>query len=181
MDPAIIEQLKKAGIDLDSKERLAKIGAPADESGHARTDTMVFVVQGEKQAELELKTIPELWEGNKQPPQFSGPPPKAYERFFLHIEMAAMDACCAWNQRVTDQEFERLYTLLRKRPAGEDANPLFAHLQGAVALWMSVHPVSKAEFEAVMQRLARSARHFSGGHSSTRYLDTLLSTVGGQD
>jgi hypothetical protein len=39
---------------------------------------------------------------------------------------------------------------------------------------MSLRPVSRAEFEAVMRRLARSARTFSDGPASSNYLELAL-------
>ena len=76
--------------------------------------------------------------------------------------------------RVRDQEFERLYNHLRRRPDGTDANPILSYLQAAARLYMSLRDVSQAEFEAVARRLTKSARTYSEGLSSTNYTDLVL-------
>lgn len=92
--------------------------------------------------------------------------------FFALIETTAV-ACCAATNPEYDRELERVYAQLRRRPLGADANPLFSYLRAAVRLYMSLRDVSQAEFEAVVQRLSRSAGHFSTGLTSTNYIQTI--------
>jgi len=67
----------------------------------------------------------------------------------------------------------RIYNLLRRRPDGTDDNPLFSYLQGAARLYMSLFDVSQAEFEAVFNRLTRSAKGYMEDAASTNYIRFL--------
>ncbi len=65
--------------------------------------------------------------------------------------------------------------MLRRRPAGRDRNPLFSYLQAAARLYLSIDSRSGAEHEAVVGRLARSAKTLALGQSSRNYLRHVLS------
>jgi hypothetical protein len=176
VDPAVIDALAKAGIDPALQDSFATIGivtGPPDRI-HPIEGGSATVVSGTRTAEVQLRTIPELWSGNARPPDFSHGPTKDYVMFFAVLEATAADYCASTGRRVRDREFERLYDHLRRRPDGEDSNPLFSYLQASAALYLSLRGGSREEFEAVVRRLARSARTFSDGWTSTWYLDRAL-------
>jgi hypothetical protein len=58
-----------------------------------------------------------------------------------------------------------------------DANPLFSYLRAASRLYLSLRDVSRAEFEAVANRLRVSARTFSAGIDSTNYHHFVLEAM----
>jgi hypothetical protein len=123
---------------------------------------------------LPLEPISQLWTGSAVAPDFSFAPPPEYEPFFILIEATAAEFCDATGRPERDREFERLYRLLRRRPDGVDANPLFSYLRAAARLYLSLRDVSRAEFEAVANRLRVSARTFSTRIDSTNYHHFVL-------
>jgi len=88
--------------------------------------------------------------------------------------MVAADWCSLRGKPEYDEEFERLYSQLRRRPDGRDSNPLFGWLRRAAQLAVLVRPTSEAEFEAVTRRLARSARTLREQVTSTNYWQVAL-------
>lgn len=123
---------------------------------------------------LELKPLSALFTGDRQPPSMRNEPPPEYLEFFLAIEHTAALACAARGRPESDEEFERLYRHLRRRPDGADANPMFGCLQNSVRLYLSLKDVSRAEFEAVVERLHKSARTFRTHGGSTNYFANAL-------
>lgn len=169
MDLRIIDQLKQAGLETDLELHLPRIRIEREEHGRLLPLKQIVIEHGNRSVAVELQTIPELFAGTRTPPGFERGLTPPYEAFFRLIEQTAVDCC--WNaQPEYDREFERLYAQLRRRPLGQDKNPLFAYLQAAVRLYMSLRDVSRAEFEGVVQRLLRSAGHFTTDVTSTNYL-----------
>lgn len=128
-------------------------------------------------AHLELGSISELFVGNvviEGDPVHDG----SYVPFFATIEKAAYLYCVLRGQPVTDQEFLRLYKLLKSKPDSRDRSKLFSFLQAAARLYMSLHPISKAEFRKVIGRLARSAKTFRMNKRSTNYFENALQKLG---
>lgn len=123
---------------------------------------------------LPLRSISQLWTGSVMPPDFSVAPPPEYEPFFLLLEATAAEYCDATHQPERDKEFERLYRLLGRRPDAVDANPLFSYLRAAARLYLSLKDVSRDEFEAVAERLRRSAKTFASRLDSTNYYRLVL-------
>ena len=170
MDAQVIAILEKAGIDTSLDGAMPRIRVQLDAGGRLeRLESQVTVEAGAAVAAVELKTIPQLFAGARAPPDFKDGPTPEYLPFFLLIEATAV-ACCAATKPEYDRELERVYAQLRRRPLSADANPLLSYLRAAVRLYMSLRDVSKAEFEGVVQRLSRSAGHFSTGVTSTNYI-----------
>ncbi|WIG94823.1 hypothetical protein [Myxococcus sp. SDU36] len=178
MDANAVAELEKAGVKVDQPERLY-VAVEWDEDGkHVRpVGERVQIRAGEQLAHVTLKPISQLFTGDVKPPSFAKAPPDEYQAFFLLIEATAAGYCRAVRNTETDQEFERLYRHLQRRPDGTDRNPLFSHLQGAVRLYMSLRDVSQAEFEAVVHRLHQSARHFQTHTGSINYFQEVLRGV----
>ncbi|MDY7225775.1 hypothetical protein [Hyalangium rubrum] len=121
-----------------------------------------------------LQSISQLWKGSALPPDLSVAPPPEYEPFFLLLEATAAEYCDATGRPERDKEFERLYRLLTRRPDSVDPNPLFSYLQAAARLYLSLREVSRAEFEAVADRLRHSAKTFASRLDSTNYHRLVL-------
>lgn len=176
MDATVIAQLKQGGVETDLERRLPRICVERDPQGRLLPLQRIAIEGGAGPIEVELKTIPELFAGTRTPPGFERGPTPPYEAFFRFLEQTAVD-CCSPSEPVYDREFERLYAQLRRRPLGKDGNRLFAYLQAAVRLYMSLRDVSRAEFEGVVQRLSRSAGHFATHVASANYLRVVSEHV----
>lgn len=174
MDREVLAQLEKAGIDVTFTERVPVIPVEVEAGGKVvPAGEEVTVMSGEAVAVVTLKSIPELFTGARRPPSFDRGPTDEYVWFFMLIERTVLDVCISTGRAERDQEIERLYRHLRRRPAGRDANPLFSYMQAAARLYMSLRDVSRAEFDAVAQRLTRSARRFADGPMSRNYIRML--------
>ena len=176
MDQTLVDSLREAGIDPAREDFLPALALRLDPAGRPLPldGEAVVACQG-RSVPVRLKPVSSLFAGNALPPDFSGGPTKAYLPVFLCIEQAAAHYTFLGRTTTRDREFERLYDHLRRRPDGTDSNPLFSYLQAAVALQMSLRDLGRAEYEAVLRRLAKSARTFSDGYTSTYYRDRALS------
>lgn len=169
-----MEKLKGAGLKVEQPEML-RVAIQRDENKkvvNPRDD--VAVMGNEGMVLLKLKPISQLFTGSAVPPDMSRSPPVEYQPFFLLLESTAANYCAAIGKPETDDELERLYRQLRRRPDGEDKHPLFAYLRGAARLYMSLRDVSQAEFEAVLNRLSQSAKWHSSHVGSTNYYREVL-------
>jgi hypothetical protein len=177
MDRKAIAALQLAGIDPGRPE-LLRVPTALGEQGRVVPldhDLPVPVMDDEGRVVwLPLEPISRLWTGSAVAPNFSFAPPPEYEPFFILIEATAAEFCDATGRPERDREFERLYRLLRRRPDGVDANPLFSYLRAAARLYLSLRDVSRAEFEAVAHRLSVSARTFTTHIDSTNYHHFVL-------
>ena len=177
MTTDIQNALSRFSVDGTSRGELPVIAIQLDDQDRPLPlNDRLVVLSRDGGIEVQLKSISSLWTGTRKPPDFARGPPPAYAFFFLLIERTAKDFCMTAGG-VTDDEFERLYNHLRRRPDGSDANPLFSYLQAAAALYMSLTEVSQEEFEAVARRLTQSARRFDGGAGSKNYLERALAAL----
>jgi hypothetical protein len=174
MKLALIETLKQASFDTSFEGVFTRLAIRLGTDGKPMpAGRDVFLKSGEKTLIVNLDPVSRLWVGNRQPLDVQIDPSSPYIRFFATMEMAAFDYCNCTNSQPTDEEFERLYRQLRRRPDGTDNNPLFSYLQAAAALYLSLTDTSKAEYEAVLQTLSRSARTFGMGPVSRNYIAQL--------
>ena len=174
MDLAVVTKLESAGIDKTFATRVPMVLIERDENGRlAPVGEEVGVVAGSEIARVTLAKITSLYRGTKTPPSFRHGPPAEYVPFFACIEGTVIAACRAAGRPEYDEEIERLYSHLRRRPDGRDANPLFSYMQAAARLYMSAFDVSQAEVDAVCRRLSLSAGHFKTGPTSTNYCEIV--------
>lgn len=171
MDPAAVTALERGGIDPRRPELLKVPIALGEQRTVVSLDELPVPVMDEEGQVvwLPLPPISHLWTGSAPAPDFSHAPPPEYEPFFILLEATAAEYCYVVGRPERDREFERLYRHLRRRPDGEDPNPLFSYLQAAARLYLSLRPVSRAEFEAVADRLRQTARAFASRLDSTNY------------
>ncbi len=180
MDQEARDYLAKAGLDVAMKMKLPVVPIALDENEKLLTpgDEVPVLVGTGTVVNVRLRPISALFAGNVKAPSFASAPTPDYVPFFTLIERTAIDYCTVMRDIVTDQELQRLYTHLRRRPDGTHEHPLFAYLRAAARLYMSLRDVSRDEFEAVVGRLALSAKHFSLGNSSTNYFEGVSESVG---
>ena len=174
MDSQAIAILKQAKIDT-TLSTLSEVMLRLSDSGKVEEiGEEVPLLQGKAFALVRLKPISELFVGTRQPRGDVNPEPSSpYILLFAMLEKTALSYCNVTRTEETDKEFERLYRQLRRRPDGKDPHPLFSYLHAVCRLYMSMRDLSQAEFEAVAQRLSRSARTFSTYATSRNYLAQL--------
>jgi hypothetical protein len=175
MDQEALKQFETAGvkIDLASQIPFVAVALQKDQENPIALGGTFPVSQGEDIAVVTLKPISQLFAGNRPAPNLSGEPPPEYQTFLLMIESAVFDYCRAAARAPYDEEFEKLYLHLRRRPDDQHADPLFSYMQAGARLYMSLVDVSRAEFEAIAQRLTRSARHFRTDAASRNYFEIV--------
>ncbi|WNG60682.1 hypothetical protein F0U59_42715 [Archangium gephyra] len=179
MDREAVEKLQRAGLKVEQPEML-RVAIQRDENKRVVTVRNEVPVMGNEGLVLvPLKPLSQLWTGSAVAPDLSRTPPPQYQPFFLLLESTAANYCAAQGRPETDEEFERLFRQLRRRPDGTDAHPLFSYLQGATRLYMSLRDVSQAEFEAVVNRLSQSAKWHATHTGSTNYHREVLQGVFG--
>jgi len=154
-------------IARDDQARLIALG-----------DAVVVRMNDGETKTLTPKPLRQLFAGSARAPDLSAGPSPGLMPFFFLLEGTVVRYCDAAGRDETDQEMERVYSELRRRPDAGDGL-LQSHLRAAARLYLSVRDVSEAEYEAVMRRLAKSARTFSEGVISRNYLATLRDTFRG--
>lgn len=184
MDLTIVSKLENAGIDKTFQTGVPAVTIAVDDQGRIQPcGNDVVVLAGPNTApvtaHVTLKKISELFVGTKTPPSFRNGPTDEYARFFALIELTVIDFCRCAGRAEYDAELERLYTHLRRRPDGHDANQLFSYMQAAARLYMSTFDVSQPEFDAVCRRLSQSAGHFRLGPMSTNYCEIVGASLDG--
>lgn len=182
MDQTIISALQAAGIPTTWEDDAPVIYIERTPEGPVAPATgPITVAYNDQRAQLTFKPLRELFTGDRKAPDLSGEPPREYQRFIALVELAVLNFCAASQRVESDQEMERVFSQLRRRPDGRDPNKMLGYVRAAFQLYMSVHDVSQAQFEAVIGRLIRSTRTFSEGHISRNYLATLAQTMMEQD
>jgi hypothetical protein len=174
VDPQVVSTLEKAGLDPTLRKRLITVPVTVDEvTGKPKpVGQEVLLLNGEQPVQVALKSASALFTGSKVPPSFAKGPTQDYLPFFATIEYTALEYLHAAGME-RDEEFARIFNLIRRRPDGSDENPLFSYLLGAARLYMSLFDVSQAEFEAVFNRLTRSAKGYMENGASTNYIRML--------
>jgi hypothetical protein len=175
------EAARVLGISLDHARLLSwEVMLPTDAEGRPAAPASSFIVALRAAAgtadfrALGDAPLRSLFRGGRAVQEFGSAPPAEYDIVFAFIErpMALFCAACAHPAR--DEEFEKLYTELRRRPDSRYQSPLYRYLQAVLRTLLLLRPTSESEFEAVLRRLARSARTFGGGATSTHYFDNAL-------
>jgi len=123
---------------------------------------------------LDLVPLRSLFRGDRVVQEFGSTPPPEYDLVFACIErplarFAAQSVPC-----VRDVEFEKLFSELRRRPDGRYQSALYRYAQAVLRLLLHLRPTSASEFDALLRRLARSARVFSTSVTSTNYFSNVL-------
>jgi hypothetical protein len=174
VDAQVVTQLETAGFEPSQPSSFINVPVAVESVGGKPTPvgSDVVLVREGKAVHLTLKSVPELFVGTRIPPSFAKGPTEQYLGFFGMVEYTALCYTRAVGLE-RDEEFARLYNFLRRRPGGTDENPLFSYLQAAARLYMSIQDVSPAEFEAVFNRLTRSAKSYAENGASTNYIRFL--------
>lgn len=166
-----VEGVVPPGLSIAIRSTEGGAPLPVDES------TIGVLQMGRLLGVTTLPTLSSLFRGSAKCAEIVSEPPPALENIFMCVELTAADWCASTAMRVRDEEFEKLYSDLRRRPDGRSAHPLFGYLRAAMRLSIAIRPTSADEFEAITRRLARSARTFRASATSTNYLDLALRPI----
>ena len=182
MDSDVLETLRNAEMDPEEETWLpSALPADDEEDRQGPEPGPCLVSDGSHHAQVRLKPVSELFSGDHEPPSFTDrPPPPRYVPFFATIELAAARYCARAGDTLRDKEYEEIYSDLRRRPDGQGRYAISEHIQCAIRLYMSVRDVSRAEYDAVLRRLTRSARTFAMGYTSMNYTENVLDPLLGR-
>jgi hypothetical protein len=177
MDLKVREELERAGLALEQPE-LLQVAIQFEQQGQPIPlgEEVPVVDESWTMARVKLEPISRLWTTTEMTPFLLRTPPQ-HEAFLLLLESTAGIYCTSMDRPETDAEFERLYRKLRRHPDGADAHPLFAYLQGAARLYLSLRDVSRAEYESMTHRLSKLAGRFRSHVGSTNYHRRVVYSV----
>jgi hypothetical protein len=132
----------------------------------------VIIYDGTKGAAWNVPSLRALFRGDRAAPPMGDRPPPAYMPLFMFIEMHVLTFCNALGPK-TDGEFEEAYSNMRRRPDGRSFSDLHFVIWQAAAGLAGTRIISAAEFDAIFERLTRSARTFRTGVVSRNYAAVL--------
>lgn len=164
----LVDSLRAAmtadGLDLSEGPTVA---IPVRKEQNLPPKQEVPICDGEKVASWTAPLLRELFRGNRVPPSLDRYP-EAYIPFFGFIEEHVLAMFEELGER-TDQQMEEIYAALRRRPDGRSLGREHDFLWQSCAAMLGSHVLSAAEFEAIINRLERSARTFSMRPVSRNY------------
>jgi hypothetical protein len=140
---------------------------------------VVGMVHGDQLIVWIAPELSSLFRGSVLPPsleQFPAP----YVQIFAHIERQVL-IVAASGLAGTDDQYREIYANFRRRPDARSTSPLHEALWQVLALTLASIPLSREQFDAIVQRLSQSARSFSMGSSSRRYLGHLAEMFGSDE
>ena len=140
--------------------------------------TLIQISDGQKTAAWKTDSIRKLFRGNEVPPDLADYP-KEYVPYFFFIESHLLTADSV-KRNLRDREMEDIYSNLRRRPDGRSLGPIHDFVWQVAAILLALHPLSQAQYEGILGRLAVAARTFAVGPTSRNYFDYLHSRLGGQ-
>ena len=173
LHPTLREVVQAAG--LDGKKLSVGVKAVREHPDLSARDEII-ICSGTKTAVWRVPSMRALFRGDRLPPAMGDEPPPAYLPLFYFIEKHVLTFCDEFGNQ-TDALLEDAFSNLRRRPDGKSLGSLHFFLWQVAAGLVGIRPVSAAEFEAIIGRLALSASHFRMGPSSRNYVTTLRSTV----
>jgi hypothetical protein len=126
----------------------------------------------EKAVEWRVNLLSELFRGVAQPPPDINRYPPGYVPLFAFVEQHIVTFCDEYGDK-SDQEFEEVYSNLRRRPDGRSLGQLHDFAWQVCAVMLGTRVVSRAEFEGVIGALATSASKWATGQVSRNYMAYL--------
>ncbi len=173
--PSLRDAVQGAGLDLGNLQ----VALPTkDEGKHVEIPARhkIILSDGKKIADWFVPSLRELFRGDKVPPSMTKYP-EEYTPIWYFMETHVLTASSVLGD-LTDKEFEEIYAMLRRRPDGKSLGPMHDFLWQAAATVLGARPLSQAEYEEVIGRLARSCGTWQLGLASRNYLAYLRRTLG---
>ena len=170
--PSLAEVVKNEKLDVDAMT----IGIPTDEEKNITIAdrNLIYLESKGTIGKWHVSSLREMFRGEKEAPDLEKYP-DGFTSLFFKIESHMLSACDIHGD-ITDNEFERIYSALRRRPDGKSDSVMHDIAYQAAAFMLGLEVISQHEFEAIFSRLARSARTFTLGHSSRNYINYLRNT-----
>ncbi len=166
LHPALSTALGDSGLD---PSRLHVLFRFPDGGTHAREE--LFLTAGGSPIIWRVPSLRALLRGSRLPPSLAEYPPE-YVPSLAVIELHLLDYARTIHAPL-DGDVEEVYGVLRRRPDGKSLGPLHDSLWQAAALMLGLHPTSQAEFDAILSRLAGSARRLKTAPGSRSYVAFL--------
>lgn len=178
-DPSALAVLPPS--ELAPPDMLAwNVMLPVDPDGHPIVSDGAWMVAHNPPSgppevvRLEPLPLRSLFRGDRVVQEFGSTPPPEYALVFASIERPLARFAASSVSCVRDAEFEKLFSELRRRPDGRYQSALYRYAQAVLRLLLLLRPTSESEFDAVLRRLARSARTFGTSPTSTNYFTHAL-------
>jgi hypothetical protein len=137
----------------------------------------VLVSDATQIVEWRVNTLSELYRGKVQPPPNLDRFPPEYVPLFYFVERHMITFCDGLGDK-SDQEFEEVYSNLRRRPEGRSLGPLHEFAWQVAAVMLGTRVISAAEFDGVIGALAASARRWAQRPISRNYIGYLRQNTG---
>lgn len=112
-----------------------------------------------------------LFRGTVNPPSLEYYPAE-YAKILAHIELQVFMLAMNGNAG-TDEDYRQIYANFRRRPDARSTSTIHEDLWQVLALTLASTPLSREQFDAIVQRLSQSARSFSMGPSSRNYINHI--------
>jgi hypothetical protein len=168
--PSLEATAREAKLDFRDPLKVGLIDKVADRDRPVKF--LIPITDEDKAAIWEVKSLGELFRGDKQPPAQMDHYPKEYETVFWFIERHVL-SWAELRKDPTDQELEEVYAALRRQPDGRSVGQLHDYVWQVTALMLGTYVLSRAEVEALFGALHRSAKSWAVRPISRNYMDYL--------
>ncbi|MBL7072257.1 MAG: hypothetical protein ISS33_00600 [Candidatus Omnitrophica bacterium] len=167
--PSLEFAVKKNRLSLD----LLQVGFPMNnEKMLAIQDRRCVILESEgRTGKWYIDSLRGMFRGSKAPPSMERYP-EEYVPLFFTIESNALSVADSIGD-ITDDEFERIYSAIRRRPDGRSIGDMHDVVYQLAAFVLGTRSLSQLEFEAVFGQLTRSVRGWKEGPVSRNYVDYL--------
>lgn len=160
-------------VALPLKDKLLPAG-----EGKQTARELIWLQSGDQVIVWGAPELGSLFRGSVVPPSLERFP-APYDQLFAHIESQVLMAADS-GLPGTDDQYQEFYANFRRRPDGRCTSPLHQALWQILVLTLASTPLSREQFDAIVQRLSVSARTFSMGPSSRIYLGYLAEMFSGK-
>jgi hypothetical protein len=173
--PALRSLVESAGLDGKN----LSVALKADSQGHVHLQDRqsIAIYDGHKGAIWTAPSVRELFRGDKPPPADISHYPPEYVPYFFFVENHLLTYGDAIGDP-SDQEFEEVYSMLRRRPDGKSLGVLHNFVWQIAAALLGTHLLSAAEFDGIFGTLTASARKWGIRPISRNYMAYLRQNFG---
>ncbi len=127
-----------------------------------------------------VPSLASLFRGTAKPPASQEGVQLYYTPFITHFETGVVQMAAGLDADPTDEDMERVYSQMRRRPDGKGLSVLQNAVWQCAAYSLAYHEIGAAEFEAVMRRLAISAATFRTHAVSRNYIVNVRYVLDGR-
>jgi len=169
--PSLERVVKKEHLSLDRLNLVFQ--ANNDKMLDMQDRQCVFVESEGRIGEWHIDSLRGMFRGSKEPPSMERYP-EEYAPLFFIVERNLLSAVASsYSRDITDDEIERIYDIIRRRPDGRSVGVMHDVVYQAAAFILGIRSLSQLEFEAIFRQLARSARGWKEEPGSRNYIEFL--------